>query len=178
VASPEIKQSIGDNMTANPKFTYTLVGYREEGSSSCRGCTMERSSSEFFLTVCFTADEVAAEWARRLFSEEGLGREYCEFDYTLLLNGLDEHNDPDKREDESACNPETGYGYAEEARSAIAARVKELVAQLKADKLAAEELAKKQLAAQEIGRRERQRIEQEAAERAEYARLQAKFQDS
>lgn len=162
-------------MSAAPNFVYTLVGYREDGVDMCRGCVMDRSGSDFFLQVCFTAEDVAAEWARRLVAEESAGREYCSFEYTLLLNGRDRNNDPDAWEDEAARNPETGEGYAEEARDVVDARVAVLVAEMKAAKLAAEEQAKKVKEAQEIGRRQRARLEQEAAERAEYLRLQAKF---
>lgn len=163
-------------MNTAPNFTYTLVGYREDGVDTCRGCVMERSSSDFFLKVCFTAEDVAAEWARRLFDEESNGREYCSFEYTLLLDGRDDNNDPDSWKVDALCNPETGEGWAEEARAGVKARVAELFAQLKAEKLAAEERAKQAKEVQEIGRRERARIDKEAAERAEYLRLQAKFE--
>lgn len=162
-------------MSTAPNFTYTLVGYREDGVDMCRGCVMERSSSDFFLKVCFTAEEVAAEWARRLFDEERNGREYCSFEYTLLLNGRDDNNDPESWKVDALCNPETGEGWYEEAREAIKARVAVLFEQLKAEKLAADERAKQAKEAQEVGRRERARIDKEAAERAEYLRLQAKF---
>jgi len=162
-------------MNIAPEFTYTLIGYREDGVDTCRGCVMERSSSDFFLKVCFTKEEVAAEWARRLFDEESKGREYCSFEYTLLLNGRDDNNDPDCWKVEAHCNPETGEGWAEEARAAINARVTVLFEQLKAEKLAAEERAKQAEEARRAEAAVRRREEQEAAERAEYLRLQEKF---
>lgn len=163
-------------MSAVPNYTYTLIGYREDGIDTCRGCEMGRSSSDFFLKVCFTAEEVAAEWARRLFEEEDKGREYCSFEYTLLLDGRDADHDPDGWQVDGLCNPETGEGWAEEARARVQARVAELLSQLKAEKLAADERAKQVKAAQELARRARQRREAEEAERAEYRRLHAKFE--
>jgi hypothetical protein len=165
-------------MNTAPNYTYTLVGYREDGVDTCRGCVMDRSGSDFFLSVFFTAEEVAAEWARRLFAEESMGREYCSFEYTLLLDGRDDNNDPDSWQVEALCNPQTGNGWAEEARTWVKARADELFAQLKAEKLAADERAKKAKEVQEIGRRAKARQEAEAAERAEYLRLQAKFSRS
>lgn len=162
-------------MSTAPDFTYTLVGYREDGVDMCRGCVMERSSSDFFLKVCFTAEEVAAEWARRLFDEERNGREYCSFEYTLLLNGRDNNNDPESWKVEALCNPETGEGWYEEAREAIRARVAVLFEQLKAEKLAADERAKQAESERQAAAAVRRREEKEATERAEYLRLQAKF---
>lgn len=162
-------------MNTAPNYTYTLVGYREDGVDTCRGQVMDRSGSDFFLSVFPTAEEVAAEWARRLFAEEDSGREYCSFEYTLLLDGRDDNNDPESWNVEALCNPATGTGWAEEARDWVKARVAELFAQLKAKKLAADERAKKVKEVQEIGRRAGARQEAEAAERAKYLRLQAKF---
>jgi hypothetical protein len=162
-------------MSTEPNFTYTLVGYREDGIDTCRGCEMGRSSSDFFLSVHATADEAATEWARRLFAEEGRGREYCAFEYTLLLDGRDRDHDPSAWDEGTPCNPQTGASFAEEARDAVAALVAQKLAQLKADKLAADERALQAKQAQELARRARQKQEQEAAERAEYQRLSAKF---
>lgn len=160
-------------MSTKPDFIYTLVAYRENGVDTCRGCVMGRSDSAFELTVFTDADKLARHWARHM-ADAPHGLEYCSYEYTLLLNGHDRDNDPDW-DDEAYLDPATGQSWYELERE----RVQQLVEaetsaiqqaqRLEQQRLAAEAEAKRQVQA----RREAEATE--ARERAELARLQAKF---
>lgn len=127
---------------------------------------MERSSSEFSLTTAETANEIARKWAKMRF-DEPQGREYCETEYTLLLNGRTQENEFDLEDEEVRARDlvrDEIVGLVEQQLKALLAEHERALAE--ASRLAAEQRA--------LADAQRQQAV-EAQERAELARLQAKF---
>jgi hypothetical protein len=72
---------------------YTLVCYRPNGVDTCMSCVRDRSDSEFELWSGLV-DCVVERWAGLLFRDH-VEKTYavCSWDVTLLINGLQEHDD-------------------------------------------------------------------------------------
>lgn len=147
------------------RFTYTLVVYRPNGVDTCRNCVMGTSNSDFEIEV-FNDMAALAEWKAKHFFSRTKDREYCDPEYTLLLDGLredDERGDDseERYEERRAC--ERLFSAALARLNAEAAERKRL-AQQDAERKAAE------AAAEATAKREK-------AERAQYMALKAKFGD-
>ena len=162
-------------MSSNPSFFYTLIAYREDGVDTCRGCVMDRSSSAFSLESATDAETIAGIWATARFNEPE-GREYCETEYTLLLNGRSPSSDPSAYSDDDSEVAEAAAYEAERLRvdQLVASRLQELQAEKAAAAARAAEVAAVKRAAAE-----REAIAlQEARDRAEFVRLSQKFSGS
>lgn len=66
----------------------TLITYREDGVDTCRGCVMDRSSSDFSLNVFTDIESLVQHWAKHRWNLPE-GREFCETEYTLLIDGAE-----------------------------------------------------------------------------------------
>lgn len=127
---------------------------------------MDRSSSEFSLTTAETANEIAQKWAKLSF-DEAQGREYGETEYTLLLNGRTQENEFDLEDEEVRARDlvrDEILGLVEQHLKALRAEHERALAE-------ASRRADEQQALAEVQRQQAL----EAKERAELARLQAKF---
>ncbi len=145
--------------------TYTVIAYREDGVDTCRGCVMDRSSSDFALGVFQSAGEAAAWHADKLFNSPS-GREYCSWEFTWLVDGLDSdswwgvHGESDLEEPDFCGLQKLGDQKLQALMAAKAER--ERLAKEEADRKAALEQVRKQ-------------EEKEARERTELKRLQEKY---
>lgn len=160
-------------MSAPPTYVYTLVAYRANGVDTCRNCVMGQSDSDFELSVSLDAESLAASWAHHRLNAPR-GREYCGYEYTLLINGRDDNNDADW-DDAAHCDPETGEPWTYLERKRVAALAEARYAELVREKEA--EAARQAAAAQARRLAELRTAEEqkERAERAEFARLSVKF---
>ena len=71
------------------KDVYTLIGYRENYSTSCRGCVMNRYDSLFEVKQFITLDEVIEAYTNGKVIEGFYDYEYPNpMDYCLMLNGV------------------------------------------------------------------------------------------
>ena len=137
----------------------TLITYREDGVDTCRGCVMDRSSSDFSLNVFTDIESLVQHWAKHRWNLPE-GREFCETEYTLLIDGADPYT-PHELEFEH-----------EELRSQISKRLDEVLDDMnrvhKAHQAELEQQrkAKAALEAQAAARRK------EEQERLELVRLQ------
>ncbi len=145
--------------------TYTVVAYRPDGVDTCRGCVMNRSSSDFELR-CFQDLQAAAQWQADKLMDSPSGREYCSWEFTLLVDGLDAdswwqlHGDSDLEEP-----PFDQYRKLVDKAWAVRKKAEEEKARL------AQEVAEREAAL----KRERDAQAKEARERAELERLQARY---
>lgn len=145
--------------------TYTVVAYRPDGVDTCRGCVMDRSSSDFELR-CFQDLTEAARWQADKLMDSPSGREYCSWEFTLLVDGMDDngwwevYGDSDREEP-----PFDQYRRLVDEAWAARKKAKEEQARL------AQEAAEREAAL----KRERDAQAKEARERAELARLQARY---
>jgi hypothetical protein len=156
---PPMTTSVSDT-----PLVYTLVGYRPNGTDSCRNCVMGRSDSDFFLNVHTDVERLADEWARRRFNEaQGASREICSYEYTLLINGLDESS-------EEFPLLESAWTHA---HGLTKARLALLDSEFQAaqERKAADEARRRQCA------QERAQVAKQAQEHAEYLRLRAKYEE-
>lgn len=160
-------------MSTKPAFVYTLVAYRANGVDTCRNCVMGQSNSDFELNVFTDAEALAKHWAKHQFNAPH-GREYGSFEYTLLLNGRDEYNDP-SWDDEAECDPVTGELWASLERTRIREMVDAESAALNEARRLEEERKAAAEALKQQARRQRDQAAAEARDREEFARLQAKF---
>ena len=68
---------------------YTIVAYRPDGVDTCRGCVMARSSSDFECRAFSSMEEAAQFWATKRLESSTSAREYCSWEITALIDGLD-----------------------------------------------------------------------------------------
>ena len=92
----------------------TLITYREDGVDTCRGCVMDRSSSDFSLNVFTDIESLVQHWAKHRWNLPQ-GREYCSTEYTLIIDGAD------------AYTPHELEFEHEELRSQISKRLDEVL---------------------------------------------------
>lgn len=152
--------------TTPSPFFFTLIAYRPDSVDTCRGQVMDRSSSDLTFETGNTPDEIAQKWAKLRFNEPQ-GREYAETEFTLLLNGR-------TADDEYAL---------EDAEERARSNCREEVQRLLDEHLAALRAEHERALAEAIRRADEQQARAEAQrqealeakERAELARLQAKF---
>lgn len=125
-----------------PAHTYTLVCYRANGVDTCRGCVMGRSDSDFELRVFTSPEDVAFLWAQKLRENASNGREYCDWDITLLIDGKEDWYDEEGNECpamEAAFENVKGLlTLADEAVSGAERRAKALQEQKRAAQAAAD----------------------------------------
>ncbi len=145
--------------------TYTVVAYREDGVDTCRGCVMDRSSSAFDLRTFQSADEAAAWQADKLMTSPS-GREYCSWEFTWLVDGLDADSWWQVHGESELEEPDF-YGFQK--------LVDEKLRALKAAQAERERLAKEEADRQAALEQARKQQEKEARERAELKRLQEKY---
>jgi len=145
---------------------FTLIAYRPDGADYCRGCLMEQSSSEFSLSTADSADAIAQNWARLRF-DAPQGREYGDTEYTLLLNG--------RPEDEDYALEHPDMMASGELRKEVHRLTEQHLAALHAAQAQAQARAAEQARVQQEADEAERQLAREAVERAEFARLQAKF---
>jgi len=115
------------------KDKYTLIGYRENYSNSCRGCEMERYSSAFDVSQYETLEEVIEAYAKEKGVEEGYDHA-GPMDFVLLKNGniiFDEawmatkvYSEEEEEEEESIDLGELAKGRIEELKQGTLAEAK------------------------------------------------------
>lgn len=76
---------------------YYLTAYREDGVDSCRGCIMARSGSDFQTFGSNDETEFVSEWANLIHFDMTHDLEYCDYEYTLTIDGI--------RYDSAKCHP-------------------------------------------------------------------------
>lgn len=83
------------------KTNYTLIHYLSNGSDSCRGCEMGRSSSDFDIFFFDNKEDIVDKYSELLveeyFEEDVFG---CH-EYVVLINGVDCTNSYDEEQDET-----------------------------------------------------------------------------
>ena len=142
--------------------TYTIVAYRPDGVDTCRNCVMGRSSSDFELRVFRSAEEAADFWAAKDFESAYRAREYCSWELTLLVDGLD-YETWDQVHGNDTCE--------EPPHTQVEARSKALLGQRQAAKAEAEHRARAQAEVEAAAQRAAQAAAREQEERAELRRL-------
>lgn len=70
---------------------YTLIEYMSSGSTSCRGCTMERWSSDHEISFFDNREALIEHYARKEYENEQ--REFGTWYFTVLIDGRDRNND-------------------------------------------------------------------------------------
>lgn len=149
---------------------YSLICYRPDGVDTCRGCVMDRSSSDFEAIVSDNINDIIALWLKKREDEDAhkSERAYGDWETTLLLNG---HC--------SWTNNFESRVEMDEATSEKFAEIEALLHQKNQERILGKEVARK--AAEEKAtlvaeqKKVAAKIAKEAAEKAEYDRLKAKF---
>lgn len=72
--------------------TYTVVCYRGNGADYCRGCLMDSSDSAHEIFFCANEEEAAQVFAGKRLLDRNSGREVCDWEITVLVDGLDEQH--------------------------------------------------------------------------------------
>lgn len=159
-------------MATKPNFIYTFVAYRENGVDTCRGCVMGRSDSDFELKTFTDPEMLAAYWAQHKFSAP-TDREFCSYDYTLLLNGVEPHHDIEW--DEQYQDKESNESFFVLERNRVMERVEFHFSLLQDDQRQRDVQAAAALAAKQKEEAAKMVAAQEEKELREFRRLHAKF---
>lgn len=72
---------------------YTVLVYWPDGVDTCRNCEMGRSSSDFEYKIFELLDDAVKFWAAKIYDSQVSDREYCSWELTLLIDGVDDSED-------------------------------------------------------------------------------------
>ena len=73
---------------------FTLIAYKENAVDSCRNCVMERYDSDFQMEYSTSANDIALKWATIQHRAAHRNNRDTEYEYTLLIDGVDVNNEP------------------------------------------------------------------------------------
>ncbi len=146
---------------------YSVAAYRPDGVDSCRGCVMARSDSAFDLRSFTNVEDAARFWASKEFESKHSDREYASWELTVLVDGgsLD---DWWRLSDDAGADREPLFDAFHDRCAALFKELTAEHAEMQRLKQQAQLQQQQQAARQAEAARE-------AAERAELARLQAKY---
>jgi len=71
----------------------TIVKYRANGIDTCRGCLVGSSDSDHEIYVTDDEDDAARSIAEKLFEDRNSNSEFCNWEITILFNGLDSNSE-------------------------------------------------------------------------------------
>jgi len=137
---------------------YTLIAYKSDNTDYCRGCEMDRWSSDFQLFCTDDLDELAREYFR--IKQIKIEQREAEYEITFLIDGV-----------------EASLEY-DDALSSLNEKVVKAKAEYEAKAKAKQEADAKVATQLKIQQQLKQQKEQEAKDRLEYARLTKKFQSN
>lgn len=127
---------------------FTLICYKEDSTESCKGCVMERYSSDFQIYHEVSFEAVALKLANMMLTNKKSERGEAFYEFTLLINGED--------------------SQWTDAGEAIYARARTLVGEMVAEEL---ERANAAAAAQEVQRQAEALVAAESRRQRELAEL-------
>ena len=145
---------------------YTVIAYRENGLDTCRGCAMGRSDSAFDYISTTDIKEAAAFCSDKNLASKNSGREYCSWELTCLIDGMDDNLWWDHNQDHTGDTPfgQLSNAIAEDATTAL------LIRQEEQKRIEAEQERRRSAA-----EAERAQLWKEKQERIEFERLSEKY---
>lgn len=148
---------------------YTLIGYKSDRSDYCRGCLMDQCGSDFELNIFRDQPKLIEHWSRRIAEDEANKKFHSDWNFTLLINGIDSYTSTGVDADDDAL----GILFNQ-----IQAALEQELAKQKAAKETQRVAAEQAAATAAAEAKARAEIAREAAERAELKRLSLKFGDT
>lgn len=146
----------------NARIVYTLVGYRPDGVDRC----MDRSCSEFDLNSFTDTALLVSHWADMLNADSNNKIFLCDWEFTLLVNGLSSNNYT-----ESTLSELEFIETFKQVNMLLDAELHRRWEQREAKRLTEQRAASKK----EKDLKKQAGLAKEAAERAELTRLTLKF---